>query len=374
LTTFDLLLIGYGNVAKRFVSLLEEQRATLARRHGLRARVIGIATRRNGGQYVAPVFRRTRPARGPAEAGAGVRTTLDFVSDACVRDAAAARKRRLVMIETTTLDIARGEPAISHVRAALSGGAHVITANKGPVAFAYRALARAARRANRRFLFEGAVMDGVPVFNLVRETLPGVRIIAFRGVVNSTTNYILTAMERGRPFAEALADMQAQGVAEADASLDLDGWDSAAKTAALANVLLGAAITPLDVERMGITPETGRLALDARAAGRRLKLVASAVRVGRRIVARVAPEELPGDDLLAGLDGQQNAIILRTDLLEEIAVAQRSGSLTQTAYALLSDLMTIARDVLNRDAPAPPRGTARATRRSPPPARRRRSL
>jgi homoserine dehydrogenase len=206
-------------------------------------------------------------------------------------------------------------------------------------------------------------MDGIPVFNLVRETLPVVRVIGFRGVVNSTTNYILTAMERGQPFDEALADMQARGVAEADASLDVDGWDAAAKTAALANVLLDAALTPQIVDRQGISAETGRRAMDARAAGRRLKLVASAGRQGRRITARVAPEELPADDLLAGLDGQQNAIILQTDLLGEIAVVQRGGSLTETAYALLSDLVTIARDVR----------MGHATRQSRPSARRRRS-
>jgi homoserine dehydrogenase len=275
------------------------------------------------------------------------------------QSAAAARQRRLVVIETTTLDIARGEPAMSHIRAALAAGAHVITANKGPVAFAYRKLARAADGAGRRFLFEGAVMDGVPVFNLVRETLPAVKVIGFRGVVNSTTNYMLTEMERGQSFHAALTEMQARGVAEADASLDVDGWDAAAKAAALANVLLDARITPHAVDRQGITPATGRLAVEARARGRRLKLVVSGAREGRRIDVRVAPEELPADDLLAGLEGQQNAIILRTDLLEEIAVVQRSGSLTQTAYALLSDLLSIT--------------GARAIRRSPPPTQRRRS-
>ncbi len=214
---------------------------------------------------------------------------------------------------------------------------------------------RAADRAGRRLLFEGAVMDGVPVFNLVRETLPAVTILGFRGVVNSTTNYILTAMEQGQPFADALAEMQAMGIAEADASLDVDGWDAAAKTAALANVLLDAGVTPHDVERQGISPATGRAALDARAAGRRLKLVARAGRDGNRITARVAPEALAEDDLLAGLEGQQNGLILQTDLLGEIAVVQRDGSLTQTAYALLSDLIAVSRDVT----PSP------ATRRSP---------
>jgi homoserine dehydrogenase len=158
--------------------------------------------------------------------------------------------------------------------------------------------------------------------------------------------------------------MQARGVAEADASLDVDGWDAAAKTAALANVLLGAAITPHRVDRHGISAATGRLAIDARAAGRRLKLVARGERHGRRITTRVGLEALPADDLLAGLDGQQNAIVLQTDLLGEIAVVQRGGSLTETAYALLSDLITIARDVRRRH----------ATRQSQPSAPRRRSL
>ena len=354
--TLDLVLIGYGNVAKRFVALLAEQRTALARRHGVTTRVVGIATR-HGQAYAAAGLRSYIP-NGPAKAGRDVPSTLDFLRDALAKSRAAARQRRLVVIETTTLDIARGEPATSHIRAALAGGAHVVTANKGPVAFAYRTLARAAARADRRFLFEGAVMDGVPVFNLVRETLPGVTVRGFRGVVNSTTNFILTAIEQGQPFAAALAEMQARGIAEADASLDVDGWDAAAKTAALANVLLGASITPHAVDRQGLTPDAVRRAVEARAAGGRLKLVARARREGRHVTARVRPEELPADDLLAGLEGQQNAIILETDLLEEIAVVQCGGSLTQTAYALLSDLITIAR----------------ARPQSPPSARGRRSL
>ena len=329
MTDFAIVLVGHGHVAKRFVSLLAEQKDALARNHGVRARIVGTATRRHG----CTLGRRR----------VDVKSTADFIRLAVKSHAAAAKQQRLVVIETTTLDIERGEPAIGHIRAALAGGAHVITANKGPVAFAYRALARAADRAHRRFLFEGAVMDGVPIFNLVRETLPAVTIRGFRGVVNSTTNFILTAMEDGQPFDAALAQMQARGVAEADASLDVDGWDAAAKTAALANVLLDAGITPAMVDRQGIGPETGRLAREARAAGRRLKLVVRAERTDGRITARVAPETLQGDDLLAGLEGQQNALILQTDLLEEIAIVQRSGSLTQTAYALLSDLLSIAR-------------------------------
>ncbi|HKB10751.1 MAG TPA: homoserine dehydrogenase [Vicinamibacterales bacterium] len=343
---FDLALIGYGNVAKRFVTLVDEHRDALKDRYGIAVRVIGIATRRGGPRYLDAEFRPTRAT-----------AALGFIREACARDRRAARDGRLVVVETTTLDVTRGQPAIDHIRAALAGGAHVITANKGPVAFAYRSLARAAERAGRAFLFESAVMDGVPIFNLVRETLPAVEIRGFRGIVNSTTNYILTAMEEGQPFAEALAEMQASGIAEADASLDVDGWDAAAKTAALANVLLGASITPHDVQREGISAGTSERLREATAAGRRLKLVASASREGKRVVSRVAPTALPATDLLAGVEGQQNALLLNTDLVEEIAIVQRGGGLTQTAYGLLSDLITIAR----------------ARRQPPPSAHRRRS-
>ena len=340
---FDLIIVGYGNVARRFEQLLTEQRKALARDHRFRARIVATATRRHGYRYAG------RPMR--------VASTTEFLDAALARSRAAARQRRLVVIETTTLDVARGEPATSHVRTALAGGAHVITANKGPVAFAYRSLARAAERAGRRFLFEGAVMDGVPVFNLARETLPAVQVIGFRGIVNSTTNYILTAMENGQGLAAALAEMQARGIAEADPSLDLDGWDAAAKAAALANVLFDARITPHDVERRGLTTEAGRDAIEARKAGRRLKLVASGRRQGREVTARVRCEALPDDDLLAGVEAQHNALVLETDLLEEIAIVQRGGGLTATAYALLSDLVTIARATL----PAPRSAPARRT-------------
>ena len=197
-----------------------------------------------------------------------------------------------MVVETTVLDIERGQPATEHVMAALRGGAHVVTANKGPVAFAYREIMAAAQTERRRFLFEGAVMDGIPVFNLVRETLPAVDILGFRGVINTTTNYILTAMEAGRTFDEALAEMQAAGIAEADPSFDVDGWDAAAKTAALVNVLMRGAVTPRTIDRTGIrgiTPEDMRNAVRR---GKRIRLVASAERRDGQIAARVAPVEL----------------------------------------------------------------------------------
>jgi len=341
----DLALVGFGHVGRRFAALLEEQRASLRREHDLDTRIIGIATERHGARF--------------APDGVDVAQALDTIAGGGMlgdeRESGATVPQLLqrlaetsspmrVLIETTTLKIADGQPAIGHVEAAIDAGCHVVTANKGPVAFAYRRLRDRAAAAGVSFVFEGAVMDGVPVFNLVREAMPGVTVHGFRGVVNSTTNHILTALENGEPFAPALARMQAEGIAEADPSLDLDGWDAAAKTAALANVLMDANITPQMVVRTGIDPSTAEAAQAAFRRGRRLRLVAAAEkRHPGGVHATVRPIELSTDDLLSGLRGTANALVLHTDLLGDIAIHQLGGGLTATAYALLSDLITIRR-------------------------------
>jgi homoserine dehydrogenase len=342
----DLGLVGFGHVGRRFARLLDERRDLLQRDFDLTCRITGIATQRHGSVYDeagldAPAAALVVEAGGTLSdaprfvRGASVSNSRDVIT----RLAQSATPLR-VLVETTTLDIAAAQPAIDHVRLALEAGCHVVTANKGPVAFAFHELSRLAAQRERLFLFEGAVMDGVPVFNLVRETLPAVRIEGFRGVVNSTTNHILTALEDGHDYATALAEMQAQGIAEADPSLDVDGWDAAAKAAALANVWLDARVTPHDVDRTGLVPGTAAAAREAKARGGRLRLVASARRGGRPHVQLV---ELPREDLLASLRGMANALVLETDTLGEIAICQRDGGLTQTAYALLSDLVTITR-------------------------------
>lgn len=331
-----LLLVGFGHVGQRFVRLLDESRPALVAL-GIEPVIVGVATRRGLEFDSAGLdpFQAVRTIDGSRTAQAS--PTQEY----------AARLRSLtaetrVLVETTTLDVRSGEPAISHVRAGFAAGAHVITANKGPAAFAYAALSREAEALDLSFLFEGAVMDGIPVLNLVRECMPAATIQGFRGVINSTTNHILTAMERGETFTSALARMQAEGVAEADASLDLDGWDAAAKVAVLANVWLGARMTPRDVRRTGISAATATRASRARAEGRRLKLVASATRRRDGIEATVGLEDLEPTDPLAGLDDQANALEIDTWPAGRIVITQRDGGLEKTAYALIADLVTVA--------------------------------
>lgn len=339
-TTFaklSLLIVGYGHVARRFATLLEESRAAL-RRRGIDPIIIGVATRHHGSAVNLSGLTRDQldsPLTGPnVESGAA------FIAESFARMPAGST---LVLIETTTLNVESGEPAISHIRTGFSAGAHVITANKGPIAFAHRALAAEAQAAGVSFLFEGAVMDGIPIFNLARETMPAVTVNGFRGVVNSTTNYMLTSMEGGASYADALSEMQRAGVAEADPSHDVDGWDAAVKATALANVLLDADLTPRRVSyREGISAATAERAVAAQKAGRRLKLVARGRGRGADASIEVRLEEIAADDPLAILDGQSNALELDTWPLGRIVITQRDGGLEKTAYALVTDLFTVA--------------------------------
>ncbi|MEW5982712.1 MAG: homoserine dehydrogenase [Acidobacteriota bacterium] len=354
----DLILIGFGHVGRRFGRLLQEKSVRLRRDYGLSWRVVGIATRHHGSTFDGRGLDLERALR-IVENGASlaplsqVDADRTLAADASgielIRHATTDLRRRrlqhLVVVETTLLDIARGQPAIDHATTALRAGAHVVTANKGPVAFAYRELCAVAEAAGLEFLFEGAVMDGCPVFNLVRETLPVAEISGFRGVINSTTNHILTAMEGGREFDEALDDMQRAGIAEADPSFDIDGWDAAAKTAALINVLMRGSTNPRVIPRTGIGGITRARVQAAMARGRRLRLVATAERRDGQAYGRVEPVELDEHDPLAGLSGMQNLLVLQTDVLGELGILQMEGGLHQTAYALVSDLVTIARRV-----------------------------
>jgi homoserine dehydrogenase len=341
-----LALIGFGHVGRRFLRLLDE----VADRLDFDWRLVAIATRHHGSVVdpggieasramatVASSLSLDRLDVEPCE-----RSGIDVIRQVTEALTDEANEGHLVVIETTVLDIERGEPAVAHVRASLEGLAHVVTTNKGPAAFAYDQLEALAEKVDRVFFFEGAVMDGVPIFNLVRETMPAVAVEGFRGVINTTCQYVLSHMERGVSLDEAVAEMQARGIAEADPSHDLEGWDAAAKTAALVNALMGGAITPHDVTRSGIRDISRREVNDALALGRRIRLVASASRRAGRLEAQVEPEMLDPGDPLASLGPAENALYLHTDLLGDVGIVQRSSSVTQTAYAILSDLTHIS--------------------------------
>ena len=346
----DLVLVGFGSVARRFVRLLATRSGELAAGHGLDYRIVGVATARHGSAVAPDGLDVARLAASvddgapltiyhDARTGSAPGGGLDLLGRVADTRADDGRGPRLIVVENTPLGLDGGQPGVDHVRAAFDLGADVITANKGPAAFAYGELRD--RGAGAAFRFEGAVLDGLPVFSLVRETLPSVDIRGFRGIVNTTTNHVLSAMEDGRSLEDAVADMQAAGIAEADATNDIDGWDAAAKTAVLANVLLDAAITPHDVERDGLRSVTAARVRAARDRGTPIKLVASAERRDGAVVAAAGPVEVSADDPLARLSDTAKGLVIDTDLLGPIQISKLVSDVTHTAYGLLADLISI---------------------------------
>jgi homoserine dehydrogenase len=247
-----------------------------------------------------------------------------------------------VLFEATSLNVENGEPAIDHLRAALEHGAHAITANKGPIVHAFDQLRELARARGKRFLFESTVMDGIPIFSLFSENLPAIRLNGFRGILNSTTNVILGAMEEGLSFDESLRKAQEIGVAETDARHDLEGWDAAVKVAALVTVLMGEKIRLSDIRREGILGLNGEQVRAARAAGTPYKLVCQARRAAQGVQASVGPQRLPLSDPLAQVAGSSSIVYFETDIFPGLVLTEENPGLYATAYGMLADFIRAA--------------------------------
>jgi homoserine dehydrogenase len=329
-----LLLAGFGNVGRTLAEILRDRHCYpgLA---DLDVVVVGLTTASHGAvadpngidlDRALARFRTAGRFPDPAPATLDAIRSLDYD----------------VLVELTTLAVAaRGEPAITHVREALARGRHAVSGNKGPVAWAYRELAGLARANGAAFLHEAAVMDGAPVFNLVRHGLRGNRIVRLDGVLNSTTNVVLSAIERGATLAEGIAAAQRLGVAEADPSLDLDGWDAAVKLAALVNAAMGGELEPEQVARQSLREVSVTRVRAALARGLRVKLVATAERSGTGVTAKVAAEELPLSHPFARTDGAGSVLRIATDLMGTIVLAEEAPDLKTTAYGVISDLLEI---------------------------------
>lgn len=338
---FDLALLGFGNVARALAQLLMRKEATLREEYDLTFRVTGIATRSRGmainpaGLDLSDALRLVGLGE-PLDRlhrGEPVADTLAFLRQ-CPAD---------LVMEATWLDPQTGQPATDYVRAALEAGRHVVTANKGPIAFAYRELRALAARQDVGLFFESTVMDGAPVLGIAREGLVGSTVQSVRGVLNSTTNYILTALEQGVSFEDAVAETQRMGIAEADPTNDLEGWDAAVKLVVLANVLMGADLRPSDVDRTGITGITPEEAQAALADQHRIKLLCEAVREGDSVRASVWPTRLPLSDPLAQVDKTSSAVTIATDTLHGLTIVEGDTDPTTTAFGMLADMINLAR-------------------------------
>ncbi|MBN2205311.1 MAG: hypothetical protein JW767_09845 [Thermoleophilia bacterium] len=376
-----LCILGFGNVARRLCEVLTARERDLAERFGLELVVTAAGTRSHGsliapaGLSPAATLRAAGLEPGDLQSAPAAPAGWGFAAPARPGAELIAASGADVLVEATVQEEGGAATAIAHVEGALARDMHVLSVNKGPVAWDYRRLADLAVAHGRRLLFEGVTMDGCPVYNLAARCLPGTRVLGISGVLNSTTNYLLDAMAEGRAFDEALAWVQAEGFAEADPSHDIDGVDAASKTAALANVLMDARLTPADVPRESIRAVGAERVAAVRAAGRRLRVVCEAEVVDGAerlpvlgppdaaapgdappaagtpatgtdppaVSAAVRLVEVDADHPFFAVGGSMSTVVIRTDLMGEVQVVERDALLTQTAYALYSDLLSLPR-------------------------------
>ena len=331
--TYNLCLLGFGNVNQALLRLLQKKNSEL-RERGIAWRITGAATRKMGwvanengldpaGLLSNSVFAQSRAG---ASAPRDVREWLRLA-------------KADVLFEATSLSPRDGQPAIDHIRAALEAGAHAITANKGPIVHAYEELRSLALAKGRKFLFESTVMDGVPIFSLFRDNLPCIHLQGFRGILNSTTNVILSGVEEGLSFEESLVKAQELGVAETDASNDIEGWDAAVKVAALIRVLMDVPIRLEEIQREGIGKLSEEAVRAARAEGKPYKLVCRAQRTSQAVLASVRPEQVPLSDPLAWVAGTSSIVYFETDIFPGLAITENNPGLDATAYGMLADFI-----------------------------------
>jgi homoserine dehydrogenase len=323
--TYNLCLLGFGNVNRTLVRLLEDRATELREKYGISFQITGIASRSIG--WIADASGLDPNARSNADPK--IANVADWLAAA----------RADVLFEATSLNVTDGRPAVAHIRAALTRGAHAITANKGPLVHAYRELRDLAAASGKRFLFESTVMDGVPIFSLF-DQLPAIHLQGFHGILNSTTNVMLSEMENGLTFDEALKKAQAVGVAETDATHDIDGWDAAVKTAALITVLMDTPIRLDQIARDGIRDLTPQAARNAKRDGWPFKLVCRAKhKSDGEIEASVAPEKVLASSPMGKITGTSSYIYFETDILPGLAITEENPGLYATAYGMLADFV-----------------------------------
>ena len=342
---YKLAFIGFGNVARALARLLIRKQDLLKSQYDITFSFTGIATGRHG-FAVNPNEIDIENVFGLVESGGDIFS----LSSIAVQDSFAViqHSQADVMFENSPVNTETGQPALDHIRMALELGMHAITANKGPVVHGYRELTALAKSKGKTFGFESTVLGGAPVFSVFRETFPLAELSSFKGILNATTNIILSRMENGESYEDAVKFCQSIGVAETDPTNDVDGWDAAIKVAALVTVLMDTPFTPQQVNPTGIRGITPEMITKAKAEGKRYKLVCSAEKVGDQIKARVAPELVESSSPLYGMMNSSTGVSFRTDVLPDysITISEREGMAggpVETAYGLFADFVNAAK-------------------------------
>ncbi|MBN2071100.1 MAG: homoserine dehydrogenase [Candidatus Krumholzibacteriota bacterium] len=337
-----LAFIGFGVVGQGLVQILLEKKEMLKKKYRYDYSVVAVSDFTKGsalddkGLDLEKLLELAKDGRISEYPGA--KTGLNALDT--IKETGAD-----VVIEVSYTDIKTAEPANSHFVAALKGGKHLVTTNKGPTALFLRELLELARANKAQFRYEGTVVAGTPVLNLGEKCLAGNEISEIRGILNGTTNFILTNMESGKSYGDALKEAQELGFAEADPTADVEGFDALAKVVILAKSVMGADIGPADVDRTGITGISLDDVKKAAEEGMRWKLIGKVKKEGGKVKASVRPEKVALVDPLASVGGAMNALTFETDLLGPVTIVGPGAGKKETGYSLLIDMLTIDKKI-----------------------------
>lgn len=335
-----LAFIGFGVVGQGLAEILREKKDVLKKKHGFEYSIVAVSDFTKGSAFLADgldaaklleLARDNKISEYP-----GAKTGFDAFDT--IKESGAD-----VVVEVSYTDIETGEPAYGHFKAALESGKHLVTTNKGPTALYFTELNALAASKGTHFRFEGTVLAGTPALNLTELCLAGNEIREIRGIMNGTTNFILTNMETGKSYEDALREAQELGYAEAKPDADVEGWDAVAKVVILSKSVMGSDINIKDVDRTGITGISLEDVEAAKKEGKRWKLIGKVTKEGNSVRASVKPEKLPLTDPLAAVGGATNALTFVTDLLGEVTIVGAGAGKIETGFSLLVDLLQIHR-------------------------------
>jgi len=335
-----LALLGFGTVGQGLCEILLSKSEQLKTQYDFEWEVVAVSDMLKGSVYSPDGLDVTQLLK-LAEAGSSLEEYDGGAEKGWDAIKTARESNADIVCEMTYTDVKTGQPATDHCRAAFETGKHVVTSNKGPAALFYRELVDLASKNNVKFMIEGTVMSGTPVINLAANTLAGNDITAVKGILNGTTNFILTNMEAGRSYEEVLDEAQKLGYAEADPTADVEGFDALAKVTILANVLMGENVKPDDIPCKGITQITLDDIEKAKADGKRWKLIGEVRREGGKVSASVSPQTVDLTHPLAGVMGAVNAVTFSTDLMGDVTVNGPGAGKIETGYSILIDILEI---------------------------------
>jgi homoserine dehydrogenase len=345
---YRLAIIGFGNVGQGFAEILRDHGPRLLEQFGVRFRIVGVSDNLKGSVHDPAGFE-------PGDLLDAVRLSGNLggvnAPDRGWDGAEMARRSEAdVVVELSYTDLETGEPATGHIKAALEAGKHVVTTNKGPVALHYAELAEMALEHGLEIGVEGTVMSGTPAVLNGMNLLRGAGIRRVQGILNGTCNYILTRMEEGSAYEDALQEAQANGYAEADPTGDVEGFDAAGKVVILANLLMEVPIGMDDVDRTGISGLTPADIAAAQDAGERWKLIGTLEPAEGGVMASVRPERLSLSHPLSSVGGATNAVTYTTELLGDVTLVGPGAGRLETGYSVLVDLLEIQRTAPRREA------------------------